>query len=104
MIDNSLRNCVSYYLYYILTWKVHPNFGPSKTCVCTEPAIFVNTCFIYWQFMTVESNFAQSCKIRRNRPNSYFLGSFATFQTLRSKEIDTYINLVKNLSFTTSLI
>ena len=101
VIDNSLRNCVSYYLCYILTWKVHLNFGPSKTHVCTESAIFVDTCFIYWHCMLVESNFAQSCKIRRNRPNNCFLGSFVTFQ-LRSKEIDTYITLVKNLSFTTS--
>ena len=105
VIDNSIRNCVSGYLCYILTWKVQPNFDPQEHVFaqsCSEPAIFVDTSFIYWYSMTVECNFTQSCKIRRNRPNNCFLGSFVMFSTLRSKEMDTYINLVKNLSFTTS--
>ena len=43
VIDN--RVC-EYYLWYILTWKVHLNFGPSNTCSHREPTIFVNTCSI----------------------------------------------------------
>ena len=105
MIDNSLRNCVQLLFMLHFDLESSPELWTLKNmCLHRQPAIFVDTCFIYWQFMMVESNFAQSCKIRRNRPNSYFVGSFCDVSTLRSKEIDTYINLVKNLSFTTSLI
>ena len=81
MIDNSLRNGVSGYLCCILTLKVF-NFEPPDTCLhsCSEMAIFVDTSFIYWLSMMVESNFAQSCKIRSNRPNNCLLGSFMTLQ------------------------
>ena len=100
VINKSKEWCKWLFVLYFDFESVQLNFEPPDMCShsCSKTAIFVNTCFIYWLSMMVESNFAQSCKIRSNRPNNCFLGSFCDITTVRSKEIDTYIKLVKQKS------